>query len=435
MRDDDDDVVMTAKEFSEKAGRFFENSTLNLPDGVKRFKLDSNKTRYIDLIPYKVGEGNKLADPGTTHYVREYFVHKGLGADGKNRELCQQNFGKACWICNHLNQLKSSGEIDEDQFKKCMPKMEQLFNVIDVEDRAAGIQVWSVPEFYFGRALKTACQALDDDEPEQHFASYKKGFTLKLTVEEQKQGKISMGFKVTRVDFKKRKKQPGKSILKEAHCLDDLLKRKTTKELKKTFMQFSDEGDDDDSRSNSSKKKDKKMAKAKVTFAKGDEVEWDEVEGTCVVVSVSKDGKYATIKDEEDEKHSKVPVKELTKVESDDDDDEDEKPSKKSKSKKTAKKSSKKSKKDDDDDDDDDDDESDDDDDESDDDDDDDESDDDDDDDESDDDDDDDDDESDDDDDESDDDDDDDDDEDEKPSKKSKSKKTAKKPAKKKSRK
>ena len=348
MRDDDDDDVMSAKDYAEQDRAGFTSSTLNLPEGVTLFKLDSTKTRYIDIIPYKVGKGNEKADPGELHYERTYYVHKGLGADGKGREVClAKTFKKPCPICKLLDKQKASGDIDEDTFKKLSAKTEQLFNVIDAEDPKKGIQLWPINRFFFGKALTEACQALDDDDEEQFFASYKRGSTLKLTVEENKfAGRTS--YKVARVDFKRRKKQYQKSITEDAYCLDDLIKRKSPDELKKVFLAIDDDTDDSDS--NSKKKGKKNMAKKAPAIEKGDMVEWDEVDGELKVLKVS--GKHATLKDEDGEKHEKVPLSELTLVsDDDDDDDEDEKPKKGGK-KKPAKKSSKKDDDDDDDDDD-----------------------------------------------------------------------------------
>ncbi len=318
-RDKDDDDIMTAREFASKEKSGFESTTLNMPEGASRFKLDSTKTRYIDIIPFVVGRGNDKADKGQTHYERTYYVHKGLGADGKQREVClAKTFKKPCPICEMNEKNKASGLYDDDTWKKYLPKVEQLYNVIDAEAADKGIQIWPINQFYFGKQLVVACEALDDDDDEQKFASPMNGFTLKLTVEENKfMGNTS--YKVARVDFKKRKKQYKSSIKEEAYCLDDLIKKRSYKELKKVFQQTlsggTDEDDsDDDSDSN---KKGSKMAKAKKAAAKfsvGDSVEWDEVDGECVIISIAKNGKTATIEDEEGEEHEKVAVSELTAV-------------------------------------------------------------------------------------------------------------------------
>lgn len=298
-------------DFSEQMarGEEFQSTTIALPSGVSRFKLDGTKSKRIDIIPYIVGEGNPDADPGQKYISRTFYQHRGIGPDNRAYICLWETYKKRCPICEERNRLRNE-DPDDEMAKKLKPSKRQLWNVIDVDNPDAGIQIWDVSHFYFGEQLFVAVQSSDEDEGHKYFADPETGFTLKLTVEQGSSGGKN-DLKISRVDFRPRKKQYGKSIIKEAVCLDELLKPLSYKELKKVFLQSSDEEEDDDSGSSSSSKKGKKMKRKqnakKMGIEKGSTVVHPEL-GECIVTAVAKDGFSVTLKDEDDDVHKGVDV-------------------------------------------------------------------------------------------------------------------------------
>ena len=345
---------ISADSYLEKDRGAFESTMVDIPEGLPRFKLESTKTRLIDVIPYRVGKVNTMADEGEPYWVLNYFAHRGIGADNKGSEICHAaTLGKPCAICVEAERLMHSGAIDLETYKKQRKTSKrQLLCVIDTEDPARTLRIWDVPHFFFGKALKKALQAAAEDEEDsdfKFFADPEGGYTLKLLVEEDNyQGKSQ--FKVERVDFKTRKKQYTEDIIDKSPCLDKLVVRRSYDKIRKVFLQLPD--DDSESESTTTKgssematKKTKKAAgksskaavekPAKATkttkktsaekpakaaakskapaFNKGDKVDADDL-GICRVLRVSDDGKKLTLKDSDGEIHKNVPAIDVTAV-------------------------------------------------------------------------------------------------------------------------
>jgi hypothetical protein len=303
---------LSAKAMGLQSDSTFVSTYLNLPPDAGKFYLKSeDKLRKIDIIPYIAGRGNPHADPGQVYVKRDFWIHRNVGPN-KGRYICLNlTLGKQCPVCEHRAKLKAKDE-DDPIAKELAPSHRQLYNVIDVEDRKAGIQIWDIAHFYFAEPLK---EALNISEKYDYFAELKDGYSLLLAVKPGSSGGKN-DLKVSRVDFKKRKKQYKSTFAAKAYCLDDLFKVVPYKELKALLLQTpdEDEGDDDDSGS-TKKKKGKNMKRKEVTakslgIKKGSEVEHEEL-GDCVVLAVSKDGFTLTLEDEDGDKHKGIGVNEL----------------------------------------------------------------------------------------------------------------------------
>ena len=336
--------VRSARERAEKHTNGFESTSIKIPEGVKLFKLKPG-TMLVDIIPYEAGEGNPFADKGELHYERTYFAHRNVGPGGDSYVCLKRTTNQPCPVCEWRNKLAKDPDADEDLIKDMAPRERQLFNVIDCRDREAGVQLWDISYHLFGKLLDARIQSDEDGEGWDMFHSPTDGFTLRLTVEEEKYGTNTF-CKVTAIDFKSRKEQYEDSIIDDAHCLDELLRVEDYDKLKALLLQTDDESaapksnkpskksSDDDDDEDEPKKPSKKSSDndddddeeddtppAKKKSSKEEDDDEDEA---------PKSKKKPAASDDDDEDEDTPPAKSSKKpAASDDDDDEDEAPAKK----------------------------------------------------------------------------------------------------------
>lgn len=315
-----------AAELSEKQASGFDSSSITLPEGVSLFGLKKEGTYRVDIIPYRVGEGNpNCPKPGRLHYERSYFTHRGIGPDERAYCCLLKTFHKPCPICEHRTKLAHDPDADAQLIKDLEPKHRQLWCVIDRTagaDPKKGVQVWDISFHLFGKLLAKTIHNEDEGDDYRNFFHLEDGLTLKLGAEEKKMGNTF--YNVFQIEFKKRARPLDDELLDQAPCLDELIKEVPYKELKKIFLQV-DNGEKDS--------EDEKPAKGKKTkpepkeepedepdedeqtaddlgIEKGTEVTHDD-HGLCTVVKVSVDGTTCRIKDEDGTVHTDVPVSEL----------------------------------------------------------------------------------------------------------------------------
>ena len=356
----------------------FGRKSLNVAEDVKFFNLDKAGTRRVDVLPYRVGEGNPFADAGELHYERTYWAHRGVGANQDTYVCPAKTADKRCPICEHLAKLQRDPDADEELIKSLLPKERQLWNVIDVEDRDEGVQLWDISFHLFGKLLDDEIRNVDEDEEFENFFHLEDGSMLKLGVKEKKFAGVAFR-EVTTIGFKTRKgKGYDEEVLDDVHDLDGILAVLDYDKLKAIFLQIEDDDDDDETerparRKSKSEPEDepedqdeeeeeeskpepkKKPPKKTKPLAVDDEVECEEF-GVCTIVKISKDGTSLTLEDEDGDDHRAIdpadvhrtvgmrtrtapdddpPPKKKPKPESEEEDDwdEDEEPKKKGKKK------------------------------------------------------------------------------------------------------
>lgn len=237
----------SARERADKHTSGFESTTVNVPEGMKRFKLKSAGTKIIDILPYRVGEGNPFAKPGELHYERTFHTHKGIGPNEDSYVCPAKTKGDKCPICEYRAKLSRNPDADEDLVKSLRPSERQLFLVIDHADREAGPQIWDISYHLFGKVLDSTLKNSDEEDGFDLFYHLTKGLSLKLMVQEKSMGRGKPFYFVESILFKQRKEQYSADMLDELPCLDDLLIIKPYKELQAILMHTdADEVDKDD---------------------------------------------------------------------------------------------------------------------------------------------------------------------------------------------
>jgi hypothetical protein len=223
----------------------FAPTAFELPENTSLFVLKDEKSVRLDIIPYEVGEGNPYADPGTLHYERTFYVHRGIGADQNSYVCPAKTCGERCYICEYRAKLSKDPDADEKLIKDLFPKQRQLFNVIDTKERDKGVQLLEISYHLFGKVLDREIQNADEDDDYRSFAELEGGKTLKLGVEEQ-HAEGNSWLSVVSINFRERKDDYDEDILEEAVCLDDILRIKDYDELKEIFLQTESDDEDED---------------------------------------------------------------------------------------------------------------------------------------------------------------------------------------------
>ena len=328
------------KEWAEKSGSF-DNKCVKLPKDKHFFSLSKPGLYRLDIIPYFVGKGNPDADEGHLHYLRVYWRHNGLGADGKQSYCCmRKTFRKPCYVCDYLD--KHGSTMDEKLRKALKPKERFLWNVIDLDDKGKGVQVFdNAPYKGLGDAIKTLIQS---NPKFADFDSVTDGFTIRLVVKEVSIGEGKMK-EITRADGEERNKQYPEEIVEEAVCLDDCLLPASYEELRRAMGHDADAPEPEDEKAAAEEKeessshhkeekeettapRERERASKRVTHDEPQEREEDDDEielgdsvvhrryGPCTVIKVFKDGRL-NLEDSDGEVHTEVPPSSVVKAEED----------------------------------------------------------------------------------------------------------------------
>ena len=314
----------SAKKRAEDHEVGFQPTTYNPPDNAGNFYFNKKGVFRLDIIPFRVGEGNPFADEGEVHYERTYFAHKNVGPDEEMVVCSRKTFGEPCPICEKITKLRRDPSTDSELLQELRPKERQLWQVIDVMDRDKGIQILECSYFNgLGQLVDNKIKDSEEDDGYEKFFHLEDGMTLKVSVV-QESYRGGTYYKPTNVEMKQRKQQYEVSILKEGYCLDSLLKKWDYDKLKKTFNQISEERDEEEKEDKKEKSSDYEIED--FVMYKGKE---------CEITKISGDGTTLTLEDEDgktykgvkaDEITTRVEVKKSGKEESkEEDEEEDEK--------------------------------------------------------------------------------------------------------------
>ncbi len=248
-------------ERAEKHESGFSGTSFKLPEDVSLFTFKKEGSYKIDILPYTTGKGNPFAqEKGLSYCERTFYVHRGVGPDEKSYCCLRKCFNKACPICDDRARLAKKTDSDEDLIKALAPKERQLwviYNRTSDKDKEKGVQVLESSFWLFGKQLDAKIKNSDEDDGYRDFWDAEKGLTLRLGVEEEKNGGYTF-YKVTDIEFKPRVKELDEELVNHGICLDELLVEMEYDDLKKIYLQTEEDDDDDDDKpkKKSSKKDD-----------------------------------------------------------------------------------------------------------------------------------------------------------------------------------
>lgn len=244
----------SAKEASAKQKSGFEWTQLKIPKDLKLFKFDKAQVYRINVIPFTVGKYNPMADEGTAHYERTYYVHTNMGLEERNSYACPlKNWGKKCPVCEKAAQFTREGK-DKDTIQAIKAKKRQLWLFHDVTDGWKGkdspeVQLFETAYYGgrgykgFGELIDSKITIADEGEPATHFYYLDdEGMTLKISTVE----KVYSGNKyyvADEIEFVPRKETYSEDLLTEVPSLDSLPLQIDYEDLDKILNQI---GDDED---------------------------------------------------------------------------------------------------------------------------------------------------------------------------------------------
>ena len=261
-------TAASARRRAEKHQNGFEPSALKVPEGVQMFQLKTGKPLRLDILPYEVSGDNPYADKGELHYERTFFVHRGIGAEPMNTYVCpRKTANKPCPVCEYRSGLMN-GDVDEKEeneqlFKTLAPKERQLFNVIDLNEKDKGVQLWDCSYHLFGKMLDAEIRNADEDDDFINFSDLEGGKTLKLGVEERQFGQGKPFAAVETIHFKNRREDYEEGIFDAIIDLDEALKVLSYDELKKILLEAEPDEDEDKDKDKKPKRTSKKKKAAK----------------------------------------------------------------------------------------------------------------------------------------------------------------------------
>jgi len=212
----------------------FSGRHLVLPDGVSLFK-PAKGVNQIDILPYMV-KVNHHPDvkAGEPWYVRRYFTHKNVGPE-EITVVCPTTIGKRCPICEEHSRLDKDESADDETVKGLKKKVRELFNVFDIKNPDAGIQIFDISTFFFGDLLDTHIRT--GEMQKLTFWECQNGSTLKVTMEETD---YKDTYKAKIIDFVAREDYDD-SVLEQTYDLDSMLVCPTYEELQKLFLGLDDD--------------------------------------------------------------------------------------------------------------------------------------------------------------------------------------------------
>jgi hypothetical protein len=212
------------------------NSYLKLPDGTKFYSPKKGK-QELDFLPFVVSVDHiPNIDPGELWYQYTYLRHTHIGADDK-MYICPRTIKKPCPICEARAGLVKNKEAHKEIIEALRAKERELYQLIDLNNEADGIQIWDISYHLFGKKLEEELREGDTDWA--GFAELENGYTLNVRFGEKKFEKTTF-YETTRIDFTERDPYD-KSILDKIIPLDKALIILEYAALEKIFLEVADE--------------------------------------------------------------------------------------------------------------------------------------------------------------------------------------------------
>lgn len=229
----------SARKRAEQHEKQFESTAVRVPQGVEVFRFTNAKTYRLDILPYlvKTGSdqpgGNPYCDEGFLHYERTFHSHFIPTPEGDRYYCCPIKTFKErrCPVCEHLATAERTGTLDDDTIRKIKPKERQLFNIIDLDEKDKGVQLFEFNFWEFGKVLDEKVKA---KEKYEGFYALEGGRTVEVTVKADHTFSTPR-FKPINLEFEDREDYP-EEILEKVLDLDSLLKHVSYEELKKVYL-------------------------------------------------------------------------------------------------------------------------------------------------------------------------------------------------------
>jgi hypothetical protein len=201
-------------------------------------------TNLLDILPFiAVTDNSPRCKKGEVDYLLDVYVHKSVGP-ARDEFLClQKNYGRACPICEHREELREQGE-DEDVIKELYPKRRVLYNIKDLKGESKKIQLFETNHFQFELEIQKEAET-DQDGEFVVFFDPEDGKSVKFRgYEDTYKGRKYI--KIEKVSLENREKQYKESILEKTIALDSLLVVPSYEEVRDSFFGVVGSSSDDE---------------------------------------------------------------------------------------------------------------------------------------------------------------------------------------------
>ena len=211
-------------------------------------------TNRIDIIPYviKTDRHPQKVKEGYTDYLLDLWVHRRVGPSESQFVCIKKMFGKACPICEELDELRKDPNVDDEEINALRPKRRVWYNVInlDVPERDQQIQIFEEAHFLFEKeVLEKAGASKGGFIP---FWDIEEGRTIVFRASQKKSKKGN--FYEYRIDEFEERPKYKESIYKETFSFDDIYVIPTYEEVRNAFHGVTDDEEEDEKSHKSSRK-------------------------------------------------------------------------------------------------------------------------------------------------------------------------------------
>lgn len=217
---------------------------LIMPDDVSFYKPKKGKNK-IDIIPFivKTDKHPNGIEKNSEDYLVDFYVHKSVGTKNDKFLCLKKTLGKSCPICEEQYKLYQDGE--EDKAKALKAQRRVIYNIIDLNDKEKGIQLFETSHFLFEKEVQEKIKYVFEDEELPIIADLEDGKTISFRAVEKEIGKKTY-FEFKDFDFENRTKPYKDSMLDDSIPLDTLFIIPTYDEVGKSFFSSGMEDDEDE---------------------------------------------------------------------------------------------------------------------------------------------------------------------------------------------
>lgn len=158
---------------------------------IQFFQVKEGWNKII-IVPYIIqsknhpGVARKKFEIGDLDYNLDYFVHRMVGLNRDDVVCLKSNYGMNCPICQISDKMREDG--NKDEYQRLKPTRRVLYNIIDMNNIDAGLQVFDVSYFLFEKELISASRSFNEDGTIVNFADPIEGAVIKFRAEKEKFG-------------------------------------------------------------------------------------------------------------------------------------------------------------------------------------------------------------------------------------------------------
>jgi len=217
----------------------------------------------IDILPYLVGTDHHPGKmkKGFEDYLLEYAVHYQVGPEEASYLCLKKMYGKPCAICQEQAALRQNENSDEDEIKSLNSQMRTAYNIIDLDDKEAGIQIFDVSHFLFELELLEKIEVFKQKEEVPTIFDIEEGYSIEFRAKGKKYKKSSY-FEFKDFTFQERENPYSEDIFEETYALDEYLVIPTYEEVRNAFLGI-EEDEEEDEPEEEEETKDEQPTKAK----------------------------------------------------------------------------------------------------------------------------------------------------------------------------